>query len=94
MDRLIGHREVESAVILGAGLGGRISCTKRSSTSVGAAPLDYPTSTQHDKVQLRVILLIRESGEVPYLSHRQRIGRRPHQGAQPPQFRRGQKKCP
>ena len=54
VDRLTGHSKAGVAEILEEDLGDRISCTKRSDTSVGAVPLVYPASAQHDEVRLQV----------------------------------------
>ena len=64
---------------LGAELGDRIACIKRSSTSAGTAGLGYPAPTRHDdKVQVRVTRSILGGKEVPYLPHQQMTGLRLH----------------
>ena len=64
----MGHSKVESVVTLEAELGDRISCTKHSNTSVGAAGRGYPTPAQRDdKVQVRVTESILEERKMEYL---------------------------
>ena len=95
MGRLIGHNKAGSVVILEAELGDHISGTKHSDTPAGAETQGCQGPTQHDEIQCLVTESIpeRRKSEVPYLSHRRRIGHHPHEDTRLPWFRHGQIIC-